>query len=176
MTYKKKYIVIDLDGTILRTDPDRLMYEHSDPPNWDAYHELHAYKDTALEEVRGLINDLDVSFEEMLFVTSRQRKNSSEVFAFVRNAFYYGRRRPKILMRPNDNNTPCEVLKPELLRYYLGEDWADQVRLVLDDKPEVCHAFRNAGVVALQVHDPVQHANIEKVKLKVKETVCQQEQ
>lgn len=144
----RNVILVDIDHTLSNAAPRDGMIG----PNceWDRYHQASAH-DAPLEDMVGLIKGLEASLcYQLVGFTDRPEKwRQLSMDWMVRHDV----RLDHLLMRGNDDFGPSTVTKVNMVADYLGgvEKIPERVSLVLEDRDDVCAAFRAMGVSVLQV-------------------------
>jgi hypothetical protein len=139
----KSVIVVDLDNTV--TD-SRWRESMIGEAGWDAYHGASA-ADPPVEPVIELIKMFYNAGYQIIAVTGRTARHETITTQWlIRYEVPVG----KILMRPDDDYRPASIMKGVLLEAELGEDWAEQVLLALEDNESIAEMFTTAGVTVLR--------------------------
>lgn len=138
----RKVILVDIDHTI----SNAFHRDHMIGGEWDAYHEA-SINDEPVHDIVNLLRSLATDYE-LLGITARPEKWRQLTFRwFIKHSIPID----AILMRPNDCYDPSPVLKMKLaLQAYKA--LKEHIAFVLEDRDDVCAAFREAGVTVLQVH------------------------
>jgi len=142
----KNVVLCDIDHTISDAAWRDTMLEGADRwAGWDAYH-LESSKDRPIVSMVGLINSLFRSRHYIAMFTSRPEKHRQLTNDWlVSNAVSVH----EVLMRPDEAFHPAAELKMKLSRERFSIE--DEVLMVIDDRDDVCAAFRAIGVTTLQV-------------------------
>lgn len=147
---KRDTILVDIDHVL--SDAAWRDDMIGGPGGWGAYH-LAGQEDVPLEDMVMVINFLGaINYMEdhvnIVGLTARPEKwRQITVDWLVKNEV----RLDDLLMRPADCFLPSPETKLlECERYFEGRT-ADRVICVMDDREDVCAAFRAIGVTALQV-------------------------
>ena len=68
----RKYVIIDIDGTIASVHPDRLKYLQQENKDWDTFYQL-CFKDDPIPEIIDLVQTLIYSNKyKIVFCTGRR--------------------------------------------------------------------------------------------------------
>ena len=141
----KDIVIVDIDGTISKIG-DRLKYLQQSPKNWDAFY-ADSFKDEPIIEMVNLVKSLNVNYR-IVFCTGRRestRQITKEwIFKYMKNIWF-----PQILMRPNNDLRPDEVVKIEQVK--LAGINFDEIAFVLEDRSRMVSKWRSLGVRCLQV-------------------------
>jgi hypothetical protein len=112
---------------------------------WDAYHEASS-GDLPLLPVIGLINSLHLCRYTIVGITARPEKWRQLTLNWL---VRWGAHVHELLMRPDDAFHPSPEIKLELARKRFPD--FNDIAFLLEDRDDVCAAFREAGVTVLQV-------------------------
>lgn len=108
--------------------------------DWDAYHAA-GQDDRPVAEIVRLVDWFRQAGLEAWIVTAREEKwREATVSWLIRNEV----RVDELLMRPDGDYGKAPELKARLLRPH-----ASKILLAVDDKEDVCDAYRSIGVLAL---------------------------
>jgi len=143
----KKYIVVDIDGTISEVG-ERLKYLNQDPPDWDKFYN-DCFDDEPILNIINLVEILS-DFYEIIFCTGRResvRTLTTEWLEDNLNIEFP----VSLLMRRNNDKRHDIKTKPELLSAY-GIELSD-IEFVLEDRNSMVNRWRELGLVCLQVRD-----------------------
>lgn len=114
---------------------------------WDAYHAASA-DDKPIEEMARLISFFNAAGATVIGLTTRPEKWRKLTMDWL---VRHGIRFADLLMRPADDFRPAAESKTDLIRELLAATPPGMV-VVLDDREDVCAAFKGLGVTVLQVH------------------------
>lgn len=160
----KKYIIVDVDHTL--SDAfwrDGLITHYKDgqkDADWEVYNSLSVH-DAPFREVVDLVNAYFKLGVTVLAVTSRpERWYSLTSEWFMKNDIACN----VLIMRDNhDQSTPSPILKVANVGAYIKRAHgthariADWVEFIIEDRDDVCEAFRALGVLCLQVKVAQRH-------------------
>jgi len=138
----RKIVLVDIDHTI----SNAFNRDHMIGGEWDEYHAA-SINDEPVADVVNLLRSLATDYE-LIGITARPEKWRHLTFNwFIRHGIPID----AILMRPDDCYDPSPKLKMDLaLQTY--KSLKDNVAFILEDRDDVCAAFREAGITVLQVH------------------------
>lgn len=143
----KNIVVVDIDGLLAKMGA-RSEFLKEDPIDWSAFYDSD-FNDKPIREMCELVSLLLQSDgHRVVFSTGRRESVRAETSNWLsRNTS--GSTIGPLLMRPNDDLREDSVVKIEQFKKsgYLIED----IAFVLDDKSSVVEAWRNLGVLCLQV-------------------------
>jgi len=158
-----KIVLVDIDDTLVDAKwreqfmPTRIDGGAAKPEEWDLYN-AKSVDDRPLGAMLDLIAALELVAFEIWGVTSRPEKwrDLTEATLARMGSIPFD----LLLMRPNDEVTvPSPILKPALvikeLRKRYGASYtkaSDYIALALEDRADVCEAYRGIGILCLQVH------------------------
>ena len=149
MDKMKKYVVVDIDGTISKVG-DRLKYLKIDPPDWDKFYD-DCFEDEPIKEIIHLVNKLGSIFH-IIFCTGRRESVREKTFGWLRhNCLYIPNSEKYLLMRPNGDKRHDTEVKPELLENAGIE--LNEIQMVLEDRNSMVKKWRELGLICLQVAD-----------------------
>lgn len=139
----RSHALVDLDHTLFDAfHRDGMIGVTS----WDEYHAA-SVQDSVLPDIAYLINALHNFGYTIVGLTARPEKwrNLS-----MQKLTEFGVAMDELLMRPDDAFQPAPEIKMKLACERFGEDLSE-VALVIDDREDVCAAFRAANITVLQV-------------------------
>lgn len=146
MICTRRIVLCDLDHTLRNAFGRDVMIGVE---SWDTYH-LAAKGEEPLHDVVNLVNCLVASGYTVVGLTAipaKWRQLTMEWLAENKVNIC------DILMRPDDGFQPAPELKTKLAKERFGADNLHNViAFILEDRDDVCMAFRDLGVTALQVH------------------------
>ena len=133
--------VFDIDG-VLADVRHRLRHVERRPKDWDAFFAA-APDDPPL--VQGVALALESAKDcEVVYVTGRPEKCRADTLSwFARHGLPPG----ELSMRNGRDRRPARLAKPELLRRLAA---GRVVAVVVDDDPQVCRAYEEAGFPVLR--------------------------
>lgn len=146
---RKKAIVVDLDGTLFNVQ-HRLHHVQKEPKDWPAFAAAIPL-DTINPWCEQLVWAMRLQGYEIVYLTGR--KNAEEKAtreSLYRHLGAVGLKDPLFMRNPRDNNIDSNF-KIDVLRQLIVPNY--EVLFVLDDRPSVIRALREAGFVALAVDD-----------------------
>lgn len=141
----RRIVLCDVDHTLRNAFPRDHMIGNA---TWDEYH-LAAKDEEPLHDVVNLVNSLVLTGYTVVGLTAipgKWRQATMEWLAINRVNIC------DLLMRPTDGFQPAPELKVLLAKQRFGEDLHNKIAFILEDRDDVCMAFRDLGVTALQVH------------------------
>ncbi len=137
-----KTVLVDLDHTISDALWRDEMILNGD--SWDDYHAA-SFFDKPIPEMASLVRALRWTGYELIAITSRPQKWHKLTLQWLAK---YNIPIDEILMRPPDDFRPSPELKLGMIKKYYLKD----IAFIIEDREDVCQAFREAGVTALQCH------------------------
>lgn len=145
MSYEKKVVVFNLDGTI--ADPyHRMYFIDKEPKRWEDFYAACGYDNIIEPMVRLLIT---LGFEyEIVYCTTRPESSRDETVAWLRNRLPRLLPVQAILMRANKDDRLDVIVKPELLKNagYTPKN----VMYIVEKQKDVVEKFRKLGFTVLQ--------------------------
>lgn len=143
---KRKYVLVDIDHVISNAfHRDHLI---GGCGGWDFYHSESA-KDQPVHDIVFMMQDLHAAGRTIVALTARPEKwrtlTMSCLAAFEAPV-------DELLMRPDAAYHPAPEIKVQLALSRFGDKLKDQVAFLLDDRDDVCKAFRDLGITTMQVH------------------------
>lgn len=141
----RRIVLVDVDHTLRNAFPRDHMIGVS---AWDDYH-LAARGEEPLHDIVNLVNSLVLCGYTVVGLTAipmKYRQLTMEWFAENKVNIC------DILMRPDATFRPSPEIKTALAKEHFGENLAEKIAFILEDRDDVCMAFRDLGVTALQVH------------------------
>lgn len=140
----KKIVLCDLDHVLCDSFWRDAMI--GGPGGWDAYHAA-AHQDQLVWQVAAMVNALATTFD-VYGLTARPEKWRTMTMAWL---VRHGVRIECLLMRGDRDFRPSPQVKLDLVK----NTWSpigDHIALLIDDRDDVCAAFRAEGIVVLQAH------------------------
>lgn len=165
----KKYIVVDIDGTI--SDQSH-RHHHAVAGDWDKYNS-ESLIDKPIKPIMDLVRIMQKADHHIIFLTGRSDKYESITKNWLAvNGLYYGLDY-KLIMRKHGDWRPDYVIKHELLNAYMNEMQKatdeqhesikhmggifgrikHEVVFILEDRNSVVKMWREKGYTCLQVAD-----------------------
>lgn len=145
----KQYVLFDLDHTLsdaLRRD--HLIEQARASNEWDTYH-LDSINDGVCTDLLELLTCFRHTDFRIIGITARPSKYRSVTEEWLtKNGILLD----ELLMNPRYNWEPSAELKIGMARERFGENFADEILMIIDDHSAVIKAFQAAGVTAMQVH------------------------
>lgn len=138
---KRKYVITDLDHVVA----DAAWRDHL-IPNWDEYHAASA-KDEPLDDICYLLNCLHNFGHFIIGLTGRTErwKNLSSFWLVAKGVPV-----DDLLMRPDKDFRPAPQVKLDLMDLHYP-DWRENTAFILDDREDICTAFKAYNITTLQV-------------------------
>jgi hypothetical protein len=140
----RKYMVIDIDGTLANNDHRQFLVSRDAHINWDEFFNR-CVDDTPYEDIVNLVVRLS-AFYEPVFVTGRDEAWREQTQAWLDR---YVKIDAPLLMRPEGSHMSDMDVKPKLVTDY-GLTF-DDIAFALDDRDKMVAAWRQLGVRCLQV-------------------------
>lgn len=146
---KRRVILCDIDHTLSAA-------WYRDPmigaETWDTYHAA-SVADEPIHDVMSLINSLAGSLTDdewiIIGLTARPEKWRSLTMQWL---VKHGIHMDELLMRPDESYNPAPEIKVQLAQErFPGDQLKDNVAFLVEDREDVCEAFHNLGITALQV-------------------------
>lgn len=145
MSWDRRVVLIDIDHTLSNAF-------HRDPmigtTSWDEYHAA-STNDEPLHDMINLVNALHDAGFNIICITARPDKWRGLT---MKTLARFGAKVDDILMRHDENFRPSPEMKLQLAIERFGENLKDKIAFVIEDRTDVCTAFRDLGVTVLQVH------------------------
>lgn len=145
----EKYYIFDLDGTLADIEHRRHLVSGK-KKNWSLFYKG-CVNDSPNAAVVDLYKQLDSSDDNIMIIFSgRSNIVRRETQQWLEdNEIFYS----LLMMRPEGDYTPDEVLKQEWLNRYLShhEMTLSQVSAVFDDRQKVVNMWRDIGLTCFQV-------------------------
>ncbi len=149
--HSRKIILLDIDHTV-RNSFWRDPMIGSQP--WDEYHKA-GMKDKPYEDMVRLVQDLSLRGWSIVAVTAINEKWRQATMRYLLEHDVWV---DTILMRPDDDYRTSSIVKVDLAKRHIcgttdpNVSLKDHVAFVIDDRDDVCTAFRAEGVAVLHVH------------------------
>lgn len=147
----KNIIILDLDGTTCNDVHRQDLIRDKD---YDAYHAL-CSDDPPIKQMVDFINAISPPLDGRIQLWACTGRDNNYR---VRTIEWCGKNNVHIdliLMRPSKNYEPAPAMKIDLIERELA--WRgmsghmrDHILAVIDDRDDVCDAFRERGILALQ--------------------------
>ena len=146
----RKYVIIDIDGTIASVHPDRLKYLQQENKDWDTFYQL-CFKDDPIPEILDLVQTVIYSNKyKIVFCTGRRDTVEQETRNWL-NEYFEELGEYILLMRKDRDWRHDTAVKPELLAKS-GIN-TDNVAFILEDRDSMVTKWRELGYKCLQVAD-----------------------
>lgn len=135
---KTRAVLVDIDGTLadhsgIRSPFDWAMVD-SDNPH---------------EEVLMIVKSLRAAGATIVIVSGRDSVCRAETETWLqRHGIVYD----DLFMRKKDDMRSDDIVKAEILEYDILPKYG--VKMVIDDRPRVCHMWRSLGIKVIQVGNP----------------------
>lgn len=143
-------LLVDLDGTMALNNSGRPWYG-------DGY-EQRIYEDDVNDTVNGVVtylidaDDAVTAFaEHILFVSGRMEVGRAETVRWLNDKARQYHNDYTLFMRADGDFRPDVVIKTEIYNEHIRDKF--DVRLALDDKPELITLWRSLGIPAWQVNE-----------------------
>lgn len=145
-------LLVDLDNTLALNESGRPWYG-------DGY-EKRVYEDTVNDTVNGVITylidgdeeDAWVPFaEHILFVSGRMEVGRAETVRWLTDKARQYHNDYSLFMRADGDYRPDVEVKTDIYNAFIRDKF--DVRLALDDKPELITLWRSLGIPAWQVNE-----------------------
>jgi hypothetical protein len=143
----KIIVIVDIDWTISNVG-DRKKYIEKYPKDLDSFFKT-TNEDTPIIEMVELIQNLSF-FYYIIFCTGRHELLRDETECWLKK-YLQIQSEYIVLMRKNGDMRHDVVVKPELIRKY-GIDF-NSIAFVLEDRTCMVKAYREMGLLVLQVAD-----------------------
>jgi hypothetical protein len=142
----RNIIIVDLDHTISDARWRDHMLMGPGRTDWTAYHRA-AVNDLPVEAVIKAVDALHAAGMRTVALTGRTQDHEASTIAWLVQHLV-----PidLLLMRPADDHRQATIVKEELLKYALGEDWPAQVLLAFEDNEHVAELFAIKGITVLR--------------------------
>lgn len=138
----KKYIIVDIDGTLSMPNPERMKHAHVDREAFYA----DSFDDEPIKEMVDLVKHLHRKYEVVYCTARSERARAKTLNWFDKHEIPYENR--NILMRPNFDERSSVEVKLDLLKWRSIK--VNQIALMFDDHNAIVRVFRSLGVIVLQ--------------------------
>lgn len=138
----KKFVIVDIDGTLSVPNPERMKHAHID---WEAFY-ADSFDDEPIKEMVDLVKHLHRKYEVVYCTARSERARVKTLNWFDKHEIPYGNR--NVLMRPNFDERSSVEIKLDLLKWRGIK--VNQIALMFDDHNAIVRVFRSLGVVVLQ--------------------------
>lgn len=143
---KRWYILVDIDHTISNAfHRDHLIGGEG---GWDKYHS-ESINDGPIDDMVDMIRALWFQGYAIVGMTARPAKWRAITMAQM---IKFNCPMDELLMRPDTAFHPAPEIKVALAKERFGEKIKDRVAFIIDDREDVCAAFRELGITALQCY------------------------
>lgn len=143
----RENILVDLDHVLSNAFwRDPMIKQVGTELTWDDYHAANK-DDGPIWDLVNLISHL-TNVYNIIGLTARPEKWRKQS---VEWCVKHGVHLDELLMRPDNEYRPANELKIELANKRFPSGVRDHVAFILDDRADVCTAFAEIGVTALQV-------------------------
>lgn len=149
--FQKNTVIFDIDGTLADCS-HRLHHIQKDPADWDGFYEA-CENDEPITPIIEIAQTMwDVGGYEIVMLTGRREQVREKTEAWLNK---HGMGLPLVLMRPDGDKRPDEVVKPEILMKWLERTGRskDSIRLIFEDRDRMVKKWRELGFTCLQVAD-----------------------
>ena len=140
---KPPAIICDLDGTLCNANSRKYLIEGKHK-NWDKFYEM-CDQDTCHTHIAVIINRLAPIYK-IILATGRVEKVRAKTIKWLDNFYIFY---DALLMRPNGDFRPDEILKEEMLDRDILPYFSPQ--FALDDRNKVVAMWRRHDIPCLQV-------------------------
>lgn len=141
----KRAILVDLDHTV----SDAFPRDHMIGGPWDDYHSASQF-DVPLTDMVDLLVALKAGGHPLIGITARPGKWRALTMEWLLK-FNLAWLFDELLMRPDEAWHPSPEMKVALANERF-KDLKAEVLMIIDDREDVCAAFKALGVTALQCH------------------------
>ncbi len=143
----RRCVLVDIDHCLSNAFPRDGMIGNN---TWDEYHEA-SLRDEPLHDVVMFINTLYASGFHIIGLTARPGKWRQLTNDWL---LKHGVQLTELLMRGDEEFRPSREMKIALAISFFAtkEKVKESVAFVLDDREDVCAAFKALGITALQVY------------------------
>ena len=147
MNKLKRYVIVDIDGTVAKVSSERLKHLKQDEPDWDTFYEL-CFNDKPIAEMIELVNYLFLHYD-VAFCTGRREAVRDKTLTWLENNLAFSPKYTTLLMRPNGDLRHDTEVKPELLAN--SGIKLEDIAFVLEDRASMVEKWREMGLRCLQV-------------------------
>lgn len=135
---RPRAVLVDVDGTLANHHGIR------SPFDWHKVGE-----DTLHDEVCDIVKALRAAGEKIVIVSGRDAVCRTETAEWLRdNGIEYD----DLFMRDEGDMRSDDIVKAEILEHEILPKYG--VKMVIDDRPRVCHMWRSLGIKVIQVGNP----------------------
>ena len=135
---RPRAVLVDVDGTLANHHGIR------SPFDWHKVGE-----DTLHDEVCDIVKALRAAGEKIVIVSGRDAVCRTETAEWLRdNGIEYD----DLFMRDEGDMRSDDIVKAEILERDILQKYG--VKMVIDDRPRVCHMWRAVGIKVIQVGNP----------------------
>lgn len=143
---KRWYILCDIDHTLSAAfTRDHMIGGEG---GWDAYH-AESIHDLPIIDVIEMVRALWFQGYEIIGMTARPAKWRAMTLTWM---IKHQVPMDELLMRPDTAFHPAPEIKVALAKERFGDKLKEQVAFIIDDREDVCAAFRELGITALQCY------------------------
>jgi uncharacterized HAD superfamily protein len=135
----KKFVIVDIDGTLSVPNPERMKHAHVD---WEAFY-ADSFDDEPIKEMIDLVKHLHRKYEVVYCTARSERARVKTLNWFDKHEIPYENK--NVLMRPLFDQRSSVEIKLELLRSKLSK-----IAIMFDDHNGIVRTFRSLGIVVLQ--------------------------
>jgi len=139
-------IIFDMDGTLMNIE-HRRHFVSGEKKDWQAFKDA-TIKDTPFDNIVSLAVMLQMDGNRIIICTGR---NETEEWITEKQLEASGIKYDALLMRPNDDYDPDDVLKQRMLNELRKVGYNPQ--MVFDDRNSVVAMWRANGLTCLQCAD-----------------------
>ena len=139
-------IIFDMDGTLMNIEHRRHVVS-GEKKDWQAFKDA-TIKDTPFDNIVSLAVMLQMDGNRIIICTGR---NETEEWITEKQLEASGIKYDALLMRPNDDYDPDDVLKQRMLNELRKVGYNPQ--MVFDDRNSVVAMWRANGLTCLQCAD-----------------------
>jgi len=145
---ERKFIVFDVDGTIVDVNHRRHFVDGSQKKDWDAFRE-HAKFDTPIQWVCDKAKEFHNAGDVVVFFTARMNRERDITTKQIQE--FIGIDQPIIFMRPDDCFIQDALFKAETADTV--EQEFGKIDLVFDDRNQVVDMWKARGTPVIQTID-----------------------
>lgn len=142
--------ICDIDGTLSDPTHRRHYVDGSQEKDWDKFYSL-CHMDKPILEVCELVERLWLNADVWFFTGRRESERNATQDWLEQNVGLPPGIFPEcLIMRPDGDTRPDDILKQEMLDNMLIED-RKRIAMVFDDRQRVVDMWRRNGIVCAQV-------------------------
>lgn len=130
-------VIVDVDGTVAKM-VDRGPFDWKKVSN-----------DSMIEEVMDIVEGLRQQGYHVVFLSGRDGCCFNDTYDWLNDATCFGF---DLFMRPEGDCRKDSIVKEELFWEHVAPKY--NVKMVIDDRPQVCRMWRDLGLKVIQVADP----------------------